>query len=219
MKIIYLYGFASGPLTDKVQYFKKKFTSKGVAFQIYDYQPNAEYFSGMRVSDIIKKLHEYILTNFPEEKVTLFGSSFGGLLVTLYSHLHPEKVEPLFLIAPALRFTAEFISQTLETSFETWEKEGETLVEHSRFGGRIPLKYSFLQDLQNNPVPEFSSKDFQVKTRIFHGDNDEVVPSSWSRDFAHSNPNVIAYILDGDHQLLDQKVKMWSLIKSELEFK
>ena len=219
MQIIYLFGFASGPLSDKTQFFKEKFSSKRIEFQIYDYQPTPNAFSNMRVSHLVKNLHNYISINFPEEKVSLFGSSFGGLLVTLYTHLYPERVDRLFLIAPALQFTAEFISQTLNAPFSQWEEDGETPVEHYRFNGNIPLKFSFLKDLKENPVPKFSLTNFPVKTMIFHGEEDEVVPSIWSVNFGQLNSKVKTHILNGDHQLSDQKLKIWNIIETELKLK
>ena len=219
MKIIYLYGFASGPDSNKAQFFKRKFESKGVVFHIYDYIPSPHEFSNMKLSKLYNNLHKYLLASFRDEKIILMGSSFGGLLVTWYVHLHPEKVDRLILISPALHFTAEFITQTLGTSMSKWEKEGETFVEHYRFDAKIPLKYSFLKDLRKNPIPAFTMNKFPIPTIIFHGKNDEVCPPSWSIGFARSNSRVKAHILNGDHQLLDQKIKIWNEIKSDLEFK
>ncbi len=217
MQVVYLYGFASGPLSDKAQFFKRRFESVGVNFHIYDYILNPHEFRDMKLSELQNNLHKYLLANFHDEKVILMGSSFGGLLVTWYAHLHPEKVDRLILIAPALHFTAEFITQTLCTTMSKWEKEGETFVEHYRFGALIPLNYSFVKDLRKNPIPTFSRNKFPIPTIVFHGDNDEVVPAAWSISFAQSNPRVKTYILKGDHQLLDHKIKIWNEIESEFK--
>ena len=219
MQIVYLYGFASGPFSDKAQFFKKKFTSVESRFQIFDYLPSIHEFSNMKLSQLHKNLHKYLTKHFRNEKVTLFGSSFGGLLVTMYAHLHPEKVNQLILIAPALHFTPEFITQVLGTSRSEWKVNGVTLVDHYRFNGRIPLEYSFLKDIKDNPVPKFSATEFPVQTIIFHGNRDEAVPPEWSIEFAHSNPKVKTHVLNGDHQLLDQKEIMWNMIRSELKIK
>jgi len=219
MQIVYLYGFASGPFSDKAQFFKKKFTSIGSRFQIFDYLPNIHEFSNMKLSQLHKNLHKYLTKHFMNEKVTLFGSSFGGLLVTMYTHLHPEKVNQLILIAPALQFSPDFIAKTLGSSISEWNSQGEIYVEHYRFNRKIPLRFSFLKDLQKNPNPEFSMDKFPVPTIIFHGNHDETVPPAWSMDFANSNPKVKTHILNGDHQLLDQKERMWHEIRSELKIK
>ncbi len=219
MQIVYLYGFASGPFSDKAQYFRKKFTSVGSRFQIFDYLPNIHEFSNMKLSQLHKNLHKYLKKHFRNEKVILFGSSFGGLLVTMYTHLHPEKVNQLILIAPALHFTPEFIARILSTSRSEWKVNGVAFVDHYRFKGRVPLEYSFLKDLKDNPVPKFSATEFPVQTIIFHGKRDEAVPPKWSINFGHSNQKVKTHILNGDHQLLDQKERMWNMIRSELKIK
>ena len=216
MDVIYLYGFASGPESDKAQYFKEKFESIGQKIQIYDYISNSNEFSRMKISELYKNLCKYIATNFQKEKVILFGSSFGGLMVTLYAHFNPTKVHQLILMAPALQFTPDFISRTLGTTTATWENKGEVLVEHYRFLKSVPLKYSFLKDLLVNPIPLFSLNNFKIPTVIFHGKHDDVVPCEWSSSFAKSNPKVLTHILQGDHQLSDQKDIMWGIIEKEI---
>ena len=219
MPIVYLYVFASGPDSDKAQFFKRKFESANQIFHIYDYILSPHEFRDMKLSELQSNLHKYLLTNFPNEKVILMGSSFGGLLVTWYAHLHPEKIDQLILIAPALQFSAEFITETLDTSFQEWELKGETEVEHYRFGGSIPLNYSFIKDIKQNPIPTFSRDDFPVSTIIFHGENDQVVPHSWSISLAHANPRVDTYIMKGDHQLLNHRINMWNEIVSKFKLK
>ncbi len=216
MQIIYLYGFASGPLSEKARFFEHKFDLIGIPFQIFDFIPSAENFRRMKPSQLVIDLHKYIKEKFANTKVILFGSSYGGLIVAWYTALYPEHVEKLILMAPALKFTPEFIAETLGTTLPQWKEEGVALAEHFRFMGEIPLDYSFVQDLYANPPPKFSSTQFPISTLIFHGKNDAVVPVQWSIDFAFDNTQVTLSILEGDHQLLNQKQLMWNSIQSFL---
>jgi pimeloyl-ACP methyl ester carboxylesterase len=216
MQILYLYGFASGPLSDKAQYFKKNFQLVDKTLHIYDFIPNMQAFSSMRCSELINRLIEHIDRIFQGNQLVIIGSSFGGFLATWYAHLYPKKVDKLILMAPALGFSADFILNLLETTPSEWQKKKKILVEHYRFGGNIPLEYSFYTDLKSNPPPEFSPSGFLVPTIIFHGKEDEVVPIHWSKVFSEMNPEVTLYSLKDDHQLLNQKELMWKVIKSFL---
>lgn len=216
LQIIYLYGFASGPLSEKAQYFKHKFDLLGIPFRIFDYIPSSKYFHFMHPSQLVKNLHDFIKREYSDQKIILCGSSFGGLIVAWYASTHPEYVEKLILIAPALQFTTEYITETLGTTLSQWKNEGDVLVDHYRFNGKIPLNYSFIQDLCDNPPPKFPLRNFPLSTLVFHGKNDEVVPVRWSVDFALENQKVNLNVLTGDHQLLDQKKTMWNSIQSFL---
>ncbi len=216
MQIIYLYGFASGPLSNKAQFFKHKFDLLGIPLDIFDFIPNRRHFQQMQPSKLVENLVQYVEENYPSEQVILFGSSFGGLIAAWYSALYPNMITKLILMAPALQFTPEFIAKTLGTTLQDWQEKDTVLVEHYRFNVKVPLNYSFVQDLQENSPPIFSPTQFPVPTVIFHGRNDAVVPIQWSIDFAFENPKVTLNILEGDHQLLDQKQIMWNSIQSFL---
>ncbi len=218
MQVMYLYGFASGPLSEKAQFFKEKFNLAGIIFQIIDYIPNSNAFTQMKPSILIKSVEKFINDHhLPGEDLILFGSSFGGLMAAWYSYLNSENVSKLILIAPALHFTPTFISHNLGTKPQKWKKDGFIGVDHYRYNKRVPLNYTFLQDLQSFPPPKFQSDSLLIPTYIFHGINDEVIPLKWSLDFANQNSKISVFPLDGDHQLLDRKEEMWMKIKGIIE--
>jgi len=214
-RLLYLYGFASGPLSTKAQFFKKKSIGK-VEFDIYDYIPDQDSFTNLQTSSILKKLHSYIEMKLPEG-VILCGSSFGGFLSLWYSALHPENVIKLILIAPALRFSASSVTKLLEITPNEWQSTGFAFLMHYRYNQMVPLAFSFYTDILNNPPPDFYRMNISIPTTIIHGINDEVVPISWSKEYLESKTNVILHELEGDHQLLDQKEMIWSIITKFLD--
>ena len=147
----------------------------------------------------------------------LFGSSFGGFLLTWYTCEHPEKIKKLILMAPALKFSSASIIAILEIDPMTWKARGHIPVFHYRHNKEIPLAYSFYEDISANPPPNFNKMNISIPTLILHGKYDEVVPLSWSQEFAVINQNVNLHPLNGDHQLLDQKQIMWELIRKFLK--
>ena len=214
-KLLYLHGFASGPLSTKAQFFKKKSIGK-VEFDIYDYIPDQDSFTNLKTSSILKKLHSYTEIKF-SEGVILCGSSFGGLLSLWYAASHPKNVIKLILIAPALRFSASSITKLLEITPNEWETTGFAHLMHYRYNQMVPLAYSFYTDILNNPPPDFYRMNISIPTTIIHDIKDEVVPISWSREYLESKTNVILHELEGDHQLLDQKEIIWSIITKFLD--
>ncbi|MHA1974014.1 MAG: alpha/beta hydrolase [Candidatus Hodarchaeales archaeon] len=220
MHVIYFYGFASGPLSSKAQFFKDKFLTwcsekKHFTFNIIDYLPTKESFSKLRVSKLICEIEEIIL-RFGNKRLILFGSSFGGLISAWLTLCRPELIDRIILMAPALKFSANTIVKSLQADVNEWKQNKEIEVPHYRYDEDIPLAYDFLEDLIENPIPDLTEVDLDRPTIIFHGKNDEVVPIQWSVDFVRNNPKATLFPLDSDHQLLDQKEFMWKKIKDFL---
>ncbi len=212
IRVLYLYGFASGPLSTKAQFFKKKFP-KNVEFEIYDYNPDQESFTNMKCSSLLKDLHAYLEKSY-SKGVILFGSSFGGLLSIWYASQHPDNVNRLILMAPTLRFSAPTIAKLLDPS--DWKIEGFTNIMHYRYNKMVPLAYSFYQDILDNPPPDFCSLDINIPILIFHGKFDDIVPILWSREFAKANQSVILHELKDDHQFTKEKEQIWRSTKKFL---
>ncbi len=216
MSIVYLYGFASGPQSNKAQFFKEKFSSLDVHFDIFDYIPNEESFINLKTSSLLKSLHSYLELNYANEEIILFGSSFGALLSVWYVTKHPERIKKLILMAPGLRFSASYISEKHGINSSIWKKQGSINIFHYRYNREIPLNYTFYEDLVENPPPDFDKLEIPIPILILHGNSDNVVPIAWSKQFVNHNRQVLLHVLNGNHQLLDQKDTMWDLVKDFL---
>jgi pimeloyl-ACP methyl ester carboxylesterase len=213
LQIVYLYGFASGPQSNKAQFFKKRFDALNIPFDIYDYIPDIDSFMNMKSSLLLRNFHSYLKRYYSEtNNLILFSSSFGGLISSWYACLHPSKIKKLILMAPALGFSAKWIIKLFDIPLNVWKKQGFVSVYHYRYDQKIPLKYSFLEDLLSNPPPDIETLQIPIPTLVLHGEFDEVVPLSWSQQFAEINPEATLHILNGDHQLLDQKEVMWKIV-------
>ncbi|MFX0085800.1 MAG: alpha/beta hydrolase [Candidatus Hodarchaeota archaeon] len=212
VRVLYLYGFASGPLSTKAQFFRKKFPIN-VDFEIYDYNPDQESFTNMKSSSLLEDLHIY-LEKYYSKGVILFGSSFGGLLSLWYASQHPNNVNKLILMAPTLRFSASIIAKFFDPS--DWKKEGFANILHFRYNKMVPLAYSFYQDILDNPPPDFYSLDLTIPTLIFHGKFDDIVPIIWSKEYAKANQYVILRELEDDHQFTKEKEEIWRSTKKFL---
>lgn len=68
----------------------------------------AEHFPQVRCPDFSGTLDDRVAQLSAlcrqERELTFIGSSFGGLMATVYACAHPEQVKQLVLLAPALNF-------------------------------------------------------------------------------------------------------------------
>jgi len=218
LRIFYFYGFASSPQSNKAQFFKKKFENEGIEFNILDYIPTKSHFSHLKISSLLEDLNSIIL-NLEPSKIVLFGSSFGAYLSTWLAKKNPDRIFKLILMAPALIFSSKTILQLMGTSLREWEETGYLDIFHFRYNTSIPLHYSFYHDLVDFPPPDMTISTILTPTLIFHGRYDEIIPIEWSHKFTLINPSARLYVLEGDHQLLDQKEEMWNSIVKFLHLK
>lgn len=171
----------------------------------------------MKLSVLIDNLSTYVKAKYSVKgNLVLFGSSFGGLISTLFTFLYPTRITKLILMAPALGFSAQRLVKMHNIHLGRWKESGVIHVFHFRYDQEIPLGYSFYEDLLSNPPPKIKKLRIDVPTLILHGKSDDVVPLSWSQQFVEINPEATLHILNGDHQLLDQKEIMWNFVEDFL---
>lgn len=84
----------------------------------------------------------------------IVGSSFGGLMATLFAHQHPHQVRKLILLAPAL--TRPFFTDNPPDPFDT-----PTVIYHGQADTVVPLE----------PVRRIAEQVFRTMT--FHSVNED----------------------------------------------
>src|SRR5260370_10528918 len=123
MTVIYLHGFASGPLSSKAQFFRRRLAEHGVTMQIPDL--NEGDFEGLTISRQLLAVDRIA----EGEDVGLMGSSMGGYLAALYAARHPE-VTKLVLMAPAFGFARRWPVRLGEVTAAEWKRTGWLPVYH-----------------------------------------------------------------------------------------
>ncbi len=140
--IIFIHGLESSGSGFKGRFFKKIFPE----ILTPDFTGNLD--------NRMKRLR-VILSNY--KKINIIGSSFGGLMATLYTIENPSIVSSLILLAPALPF-------------------------------------------QNNLL--VNKKNIDIKTVIYHGIHDTVVPLEPTEKIAEKIfTNLFFYKVNDDHML------------------
>jgi uncharacterized protein len=203
-KYVYLHGFASSPQSAKAQDISKRFSQIDTQLEIPDL--NSEGFSGLTITRQIQQVTA--LFSDDSVPVTLIGSSLGGLTA---AHLAQQysQVQRLILLAPAFGFLFHWLPKLGEEAIQRWQQEGYYPVYHYGEGRWLPLSYNFVTDAE-----QYQEDTLQrpIPTLILHGKQDEVIPITASRDFAHSRPWVELVELDSDHALGNVMAEIWQAI-------
>jgi pimeloyl-ACP methyl ester carboxylesterase len=208
-KILFLHGFASSGQSIKAGYFRKKFAAlPQVEFHAIDFNPTPRDFEYMTTTGLINRLRQYVLDH-RMGKVSVIGSSYGGLIGLHYAHRFGE-VEKMLLLAPGLRWLSGGLT---EKELQHWEKIGAEPVFHFAFEKEIPLRYDLHRDGLGylEPIPP------AAPVIIIHGQNDTTVPTEDSREYAANFPDQVQLIeVDADHALNGHLDFMWGYVQSFL---
>ena len=199
MKTIYLHGFASGPLSRKAQFFRQRLEACGQVLIIPALDEGD--FEGITITGQLKLLERLAGC----EPVVLIGSSMGGYLAALYAARHPE-VARLVLLAPAFYFPRRWMETQPPGDVAAWKREGKMGIFHYSEGQIRNIGYQLVTDAEGyEPLPNVTQPAL-----VFHGLKDDVVPASYSREFAAAHPaNVILRLLDSGHELIDVLERIW----------
>jgi uncharacterized protein len=197
MRIVYLHGFASSPVSRKARLFVEKLGEHGIPVEALDLAPDFQHLT-------ISSQLAVIETTVHGDPVVLIGSSMGGYLAALYAARHPE-VAQLVLMAPAFDFYRLWTNELGPQKLAEWRKNGSISVFHYGIGREAPLDYQLMEDAeQYQPFP-----DFQQPCLLLHGLKDQVVPFENSARFADSHPNVTLFSFDSGHDLTDVLDDIW----------
>ena len=199
MKLIYLHGFASGPMSSKAQFFRRRFEGMGVEMQIPDLSEGN--FEGLTLSGQLRVIE----ATAGDGDVRLIGSSMGGYLAALYAARHAE-VSRVTLLAPAFGFARRWPLKLGAEKVAEWRRTGWLPMYHYGAKRESRVGYQLLEDAeQYEDYPDVSQP-----TLIFHGRHDDVVPSEYSEEFAARHPQVTLRIVESGHELVDVLEDMWA---------
>ena len=200
MNVLYLHGFASGPQSNKAQFFRRKFDELGVEMRIPDL--SAGSFETLTIGGQLR-----LIEKLAGDDPVLIGSSLGGYVAALYAARHPE-VRKLVLMAPAFGFARLWRSMLGESKVVEWRRTGWLPVYH--YGDKMESRvgYELLEEAERyEDYPAISQPAL-----IFHGRGDDAVPCEYSEEFAAQNPQAALHVMDSGHELLNVLEEMWEKV-------
>jgi len=203
MHAVYLHGFASSAHSSKAMYFREHLTARGITLHTPDF--NEPDFQSLTISRMLAQVRDTIDT-LDDGPVALIGSSLGAFVAVHAAVRHPQRVDRLVLLAPALDFSANRLRDLGDRGVEDWRRTGELNVFHYGFGRLMPVGYELYTDAAQYDA--FNAR-VDVPVQIFQGERDVAVSPDTVRRWSAARPNVELHMLDDDHQLLSSLDYIW----------
>ncbi len=203
MQVLYLHGFASSPDSSKATFLSRKFAERGISTIVPDL--NAPDFSTLTVTRMLQQVRDAIATH--DEPFVVIGSSLGGFVAVQAALEHPSRIARLVLLAPALDFDGNRLSELGDRGLTAWKSSNRLMVFHYGSGRMMPVHYDLYADaLRYNALDAKLSQPIQV----FQGRFDTAVNPVTVERWAAARPNVELHMLDDDHQLLKSLEGIWT---------
>jgi len=202
MQVLYLHGFASSPRSSKATFFAEKLAAKGINTVTPDL--NEPGFSTLTVTRMLKRAGDAI--GAASGPVALIGSSLGGFVAVQAALRHGIRVQRLVLLAPALDFDGNRLSELGDRGLDEWKASNRLEVFHHAYGRLMPVHYELYADARR-----YSAFDGTLTqpVQVFQGRRDTSVDPDTVERWAAARPNVELHMLDDDHQLLGSLSEIW----------
>ena len=206
MRVVYLHGFASSARSTKAAFFAEKLAAKGIEMLVPDL--NEPDFSTLTVTRMLKQAGDAI--DAVVDPVALIGSSLGGFVAVQAALQHDARVQRLVLLAPALDFDGNRLSDLGDRGLDEWKASNRLEVFHYGYGRMMPVQYDLYADARR-----YNALDAVLKqpVQVFQGRRDTAVDPDTVERWAAARPNVELHLLDDDHQLLGSLSEIWKQIE------
>jgi pimeloyl-ACP methyl ester carboxylesterase len=201
--VLYLHGFASSAASRKAAYLADRLRPFGIALRCPDF--NEPDFRTLTMTRMLDRLGRE-LADLDGRPAALVGSSLGGTLAILAAARHPDRVDRLVLLAPAVMFAKPGHHLLSAERIEQWRREGALPFFHYAEGAGRLLDYAFYEDSLGYDA--FEAR-FEQPALVFQGLRDESVDCRTVERFARARPHVTLSLLDDDHQLTASLPRIW----------
>ena len=210
MQVLYLHGFASSPQSSKATFFSKRLAAHGIEAIVPDL--NAPDFSTLTVSRMLQQVRGVLEST--TDRFAIIGSSLGGFVAIQAALEHTSRVDRLVLLAPALDFDGNRLSELGDRGLDAWRSSNSLAVFHYGYGRMMPVHYDLYADALT-----YNAFDARLPhpVQVFQGRHDTSVNPSTVERWAADRPNVDLHMLDDDHQLLKSLELIWREMRGFLQ--
>ncbi len=210
MRVLYLHGFASSPRSSKAVFFAKQMAGKGIAMDVPDL--NEPDFSTLTVTRMLRQVAGLI--DRAPEPVMLIGSSLGGFVAVQAALQHAARVQRVVLLAPALDFDGNRLSEWGDRGLEAWKISNRLDVFHYAYGRIMPVHFELYTDARRYDA---LNAQLAQPVQVFQGRRDTAVDPGTVERWALARPYVELHMLDDDHQLLASLPRIWREVEKMIE--
>src|SRR5688572_19580112 len=203
--VVYLHGFASSPGSSKAQRFQHELEARDVGFSCPDFnQPEFETLTTTRMLGQVRDA----IGQVKQGPVALVGSSLGAFVsVHAAARDTTGMIDRLILLAPALDFAGNRLSQLGPNGLDEWRRSGMLQVFHYGSGVEKQVGFALYEDAASYDAITLPTT---LPTLVFQGDQDTSVDPVMVQQWAQGRPLVDLRILSDGHQLTDSLDLIWS---------
>ncbi|WP_295238766.1 alpha/beta fold hydrolase [Veillonella sp.] len=205
--VILMHGFSASKDYKLLELIVHELEANGIASVRFDFNGHGESdgrFQDMTVPNEIedvKQVYTYVKQLPAVTKISLVGHSQGGVVASMLAgELSKEEgktaIQSLVLLAPA----SNIKDGALGSGIFGIQFNVDTMPEYIELPSGLRVGRNYFKTAYNLPIYE-TAKQYTGPVKIIHGSQDEMVPTRYSKEFAHMYDNVELEILDGyDHE-------------------
>jgi pimeloyl-ACP methyl ester carboxylesterase len=143
----------------------------------------------------------------PEGPIALVGSSLGAFVaVHAAAQDTTGRIDRLVLLAPALDFGGNRLTEIGPYSVDEWRRSGSIRVFHYARGEECKVGYALYSDGAQYDALVLPTT---LPTLVFMGDHDESVNPTMVRQWAEGRPLVDLHMVNDGHQLTASMDLIW----------
>jgi pimeloyl-ACP methyl ester carboxylesterase len=202
--LLFAHGLGSTRQGEKAAALEAECARRGWAFVAFDFHGHGESDGTMldlRGSRLLADLDA--ITQFVAERehhnIFLVGSSLGGWAAAWFAALHPQRVQACALIAPAFRFLEW--RRLNAAARKLWQRTGRLHIVNEWID--LELAYGLHAESDEYRFEQLCAC-FATPCLIFHGLQDDTVPSATSLEFTEQCAAAdvqLQLLKNGDHRL------------------
>jgi len=222
--VVAIHGFSTDHAGNKIQALAHELPKKGWGVLAFDLRFHGkssgkieEIDVGANVEDV-RAVVSYAFRIPGAESVSLYGSSYGGMLAIIAAIEYP-MIPLLGLVAPVTDFVAQRGITMSQAELELWKKRGF----HERLcadGELHKIKYQYYVSMQpyHKNLHKMAFK-IQSQTLILQGDADQSVPLKLTKKFYDllQNEKELVVVPGADHKF-SNTVQYKNLIRRLIDF-
>jgi hypothetical protein len=187
---LYLHGFGSSPTSPKAMAVRPALEATGLPVAAPTLADTDDFFD-FTVSRSLRRARRRLF-----DRTLVIGSSLGGWTAALLAAADPRVVE-LVLLCPAFRFPERWLRPERSEELVRWRRDGQLDLEVGHGPSPQALGVGFLDDA----LAHDGDVHPPVRTTIFHGARDDVVPLTDVQPVVGDLPHVDLRVRDDDHAL------------------
>ena len=206
--IICCHGFNSGKDSPTYVGIGNKLLANGIAYAIFSLPYHAgrrgdhSDFTVENCIEDIDKVEQMLRDRFPNTKIGILATSFGGYLTLLRLHKTEHNYFAIILKSPAIKMDEILKNIIGKEGFEFFKNQGFVINDMKEPHMRI--NFSFYEELANNRV--FDNPLYDEKILIYHGMVDDTAPYKDSVEFANLNPNTTLVSYENENHRFSEEI-------------